>query len=158
VARFRRAVRPAHSLLHRANGTAAREVRDELGVSKDATIADLTARLERLERELAYAHRHFRGFRIGESRSEVVPDAEGWVDVYSLGETIGLTRDPNRKVNGWNIEASGACDCCPEDIDFQFNNTGCPCITIELHSIVGCTYNFNVNLDCDCVGLGGNGG
>lgn len=112
--RFIRRNRPNHSLLNRTYGRAARTARDSLGASNDARIEALLERVDRLERELAYGHRHFKGFLVGDSRIPVRPDIDGWLRVYSSDDSIGIERNPNKLTSVLDLTAPGECSCCPE--------------------------------------------
>lgn len=150
--RFIRRNRPNHSLLNRTYGRAARIARDSLGASNDARIEALLERVDRLERELAYGHRHFKGFLVGDSRIPVRPDIDGWLRIYSDDDSIRIERNPNKLTSVLDLTAPAECECCAENMTYTFNSVGCPCLTITHVGTVGCVASFSVDLDCDCLG------
>lgn len=97
--RIRRGAWRAHSLLNRATGFAAEDVRRALGVSPTGRIEALERRIAELERHLALVHRHFAGVELGDYRTPVVPDGAGWIQMYSPDDTVTIQRDPNKKPN-----------------------------------------------------------
>ena len=114
---------PAHSLLHRANGVAAEDVRRALGVSPVGRMVALERRVAELERHLAMAHRHFRGFRLADSRTPVVPDANGWIQLYSDDDTVTVQRDPNKHPNVIDLTVD------EENLDIE---AGCPAAIVTI--------------------------
>ena len=101
-----------HSLLHRGNGKAADDVRRVLGISPAGRMEELERRISELERHLALVHRHFQGVQLADSRTPAVPDANGWLQMYSPDDSVVVQRDPNTKPNVIALSvAEGAAGC-----------------------------------------------
>lgn len=157
---IRRAGRPNHSLLNRTYGTAARTARDTLGASQDARVEALLERVDRLERELAFGHRHFKGFLVGDNRIRVVPDLDGWLRVYSNDDSVLIDRNPNKLTSVLDLTVPAACACCPEDTTYVVSILGTTCIEGAMgYNAETCTLTLTLNVDeaclCDACGPGG---
>ena len=112
--RIRRRDWPKHSLLSRAGGRAAEDVRQALGVSPTGRIEALERDVAALKRELALSHRHFQGLLLNSNRVPVKPDRDGRIVLYSPDGSVTVQRNPSNAPHVVALSVDPSMVCFPE--------------------------------------------
>ena len=90
-------------MLDRQEGFVARKLRERIGVDREA---ETLARVDRLERLLAYQLRQFKGIRIEAKGKNIVPGSDGWL-ALSTDSNAQFKRDPNRNPHHAKLSVTG---------------------------------------------------
>jgi len=92
-------------LLDRQDGFVAKRMRERLGADREA---DTLARVDRMEKLLAYRLRQFKGIRVESQGKNIVPGRDGWLAV-STDDNSQFKRKPNQNPHHMKLEVTPGC-------------------------------------------------